>query len=360
MYVFVSIDATTCVDENVYGYGRYLNHSIDCNLKGNIVHDSEGVVHFVFTAQRDIMCGEELLFDYGDRRKEAVAHNTWLKPSSSSSSSSLTAAPTVRFSFASPESPGDFSRFKYNGVDSPTTSFLAAQSLSPTAAVNPQDNHSSSSNSPGFKFPQWDGFGSPSTSILQPLYLSPAAASSPPNLSCSPACFPPIPQSPLNSLIVNIDDAQYQPHPMSVSLALKFKRLVFQYQKLLEHVKEISKDDVENNFPFHRQTIANPSFPHSTAHFDNNFLLTNSSLLPGLIAVTARMSSKPHTKLFNYPGFILTDDEYCAFIDKFGVFTGVTAHSLRSLINKERRIKTNFIVILTPIDFDAHSNYVHL
>jgi histone-lysine N-methyltransferase SETD8 len=55
---------------------RYINHSArNANLRPKIIQRT----HLVFFATRDIAAGEELLFDYGDRRPDVVAANPWLR-----------------------------------------------------------------------------------------------------------------------------------------------------------------------------------------------------------------------------------------------------------------------------------------
>ncbi len=73
-----SFDATEPSD--AFGLARYVNHSFKhANLKGTITTDADGDMHLCFFAKRDIAAGEELLIDYGDRRKDVVAANRWLK-----------------------------------------------------------------------------------------------------------------------------------------------------------------------------------------------------------------------------------------------------------------------------------------
>ncbi|KRY74193.1 N-lysine methyltransferase SETD8-A [Trichinella pseudospiralis] len=58
--------------------GRLLNHSAKgSNLKSKIL-EVNNRPHVIFLAKRDIEAGEELLYDYGDRRKNAVEANPWL------------------------------------------------------------------------------------------------------------------------------------------------------------------------------------------------------------------------------------------------------------------------------------------
>ena len=59
--------------------GRLLNHS---RLKPNCVTktiDIGDIPYLILVAARDIDVGEELLYDYGDRSKQALESNPWLK-----------------------------------------------------------------------------------------------------------------------------------------------------------------------------------------------------------------------------------------------------------------------------------------
>ncbi len=69
-----AIDATHTLSQ-----GRYINHSRKkANVKPKVVEvDGEPQIHF-FSA-RDLKAGEELLFDYGDRRTHIVKAFDWLK-----------------------------------------------------------------------------------------------------------------------------------------------------------------------------------------------------------------------------------------------------------------------------------------
>ena len=56
-----------------------INH---CRKQSNLspkVVVADSCPHLVFVAARDIVSGEELLYDYGERRKDLVHHNPWLK-----------------------------------------------------------------------------------------------------------------------------------------------------------------------------------------------------------------------------------------------------------------------------------------
>lgn len=59
--------------------GRLLNHSRkNANVKPQLVV-VDGLPYIAFTATRDVAVGEELLFDYGERRPEQLAMFPWLK-----------------------------------------------------------------------------------------------------------------------------------------------------------------------------------------------------------------------------------------------------------------------------------------
>ncbi|KRZ50610.1 Phosphatidylinositol 4-kinase alpha [Trichinella nativa] len=59
-------------------FGRLLNHSAkDPNVKSKIVNIDDNP-RIIFVAKRDVEIGEELLYDYGDRRKDAIRAHPWL------------------------------------------------------------------------------------------------------------------------------------------------------------------------------------------------------------------------------------------------------------------------------------------
>ena len=69
-----SIDAT----EETGRLGRLVNHSrLNPNCKTTVV-DVRGVPRLVLVANKMIERGEELLYDYGDRRKESLQDHPWL------------------------------------------------------------------------------------------------------------------------------------------------------------------------------------------------------------------------------------------------------------------------------------------
>ncbi|KAF4113746.1 lysine methyltransferase 5Ab [Onychostoma macrolepis] len=80
MYYFRYHDKTYCVDatKETDRLGRLINHSKNGNLRTKL-HEINGTPHLIFLASRDIKVDEELLYDYGDRSKEAIAAHPWLK-----------------------------------------------------------------------------------------------------------------------------------------------------------------------------------------------------------------------------------------------------------------------------------------
>ncbi|XP_066509621.1 N-lysine methyltransferase KMT5A-A-like isoform X2 [Hoplias malabaricus] len=80
MYYFQHLSKNYCVDATKESgrLGRLINHSKNGNCQTRI-HDLNGVPHLILVAARDIKTGEELLYDYGDRSKEAIAAHPWLK-----------------------------------------------------------------------------------------------------------------------------------------------------------------------------------------------------------------------------------------------------------------------------------------
>ena len=59
--------------------GRFINHSkVHPNLIPKVVAIDE-MPRIIFFARTDIKKGEELLYDYNDRSKEAVSAHPWLR-----------------------------------------------------------------------------------------------------------------------------------------------------------------------------------------------------------------------------------------------------------------------------------------
>jgi histone-lysine N-methyltransferase SETD8 len=80
MYYFAFQNQEWCVDATVCGrFGRLINHSA---RHGNLVTRAlavDGIPRLCFFARRALRCGEELLYDYGDRRAAAIAAHPWLR-----------------------------------------------------------------------------------------------------------------------------------------------------------------------------------------------------------------------------------------------------------------------------------------
>ncbi|XP_076843280.1 lysine methyltransferase 5Ab [Brachyhypopomus gauderio] len=80
MYYFRYLNNNYCVDATKESdrLGRLINHSKNGNCQTK-VHNIKDVPHLILVASRDIKVEEELLYDYGDRSKEALAAHPWLK-----------------------------------------------------------------------------------------------------------------------------------------------------------------------------------------------------------------------------------------------------------------------------------------
>ncbi|XP_062874048.1 lysine methyltransferase 5Ab [Trichomycterus rosablanca] len=80
MYYFHHHNTTYCIDatKETDRLGRLINHSKNGNCQTRL-HNIKGVPHLILVASRDIKAEEELLYDYGDRSKEAIAAHPWLK-----------------------------------------------------------------------------------------------------------------------------------------------------------------------------------------------------------------------------------------------------------------------------------------
>ncbi|XP_031629517.1 N-lysine methyltransferase KMT5A-like [Contarinia nasturtii] len=79
MYYFKHKEQQWCIDatSETGKLGRLVNHSRNGNLMTKIV-SYKNKPHLVLLAKDDIKEGEELTYDYGDRRKEALIHHPWL------------------------------------------------------------------------------------------------------------------------------------------------------------------------------------------------------------------------------------------------------------------------------------------
>ncbi|KAL2092648.1 hypothetical protein ACEWY4_012446 [Coilia grayii] len=80
MYYFQFLNKTYCVDatRETERLGRLINHSKSGNCQTKL-HSIKGTPHLILVASRDIKSGEELLYDYGDRSRDAIAAHPWLK-----------------------------------------------------------------------------------------------------------------------------------------------------------------------------------------------------------------------------------------------------------------------------------------
>ncbi|XP_067932289.1 histone-lysine N-methyltransferase set-1-like isoform X1 [Watersipora subatra] len=81
MYFFSHAGKSYCIDATKESErkGRLLNHSrtkANCVTKTLDIGDKP---YLILVASRDIEPGEELVYDYGDRSKEAMENNPWLK-----------------------------------------------------------------------------------------------------------------------------------------------------------------------------------------------------------------------------------------------------------------------------------------
>uniref|UniRef100_A0A8C9LMU8 N-lysine methyltransferase KMT5A n=1 Tax=Piliocolobus tephrosceles TaxID=591936 RepID=A0A8C9LMU8_9PRIM len=80
MYYFQYLSKIYCVDatRETNRLGRLINHS-KCGNCQTKLHDIDGVPHLILIASRDIVAGEELLYDYGDCSKASTEAHPWLK-----------------------------------------------------------------------------------------------------------------------------------------------------------------------------------------------------------------------------------------------------------------------------------------
>lgn len=73
---FYSIDST----EDDGRMGRLINHSLKKdNCIPKVIHNTKGEPFIYFQAKCDIEEGTELLYDYGERKKETIISLPWLK-----------------------------------------------------------------------------------------------------------------------------------------------------------------------------------------------------------------------------------------------------------------------------------------
>lgn len=80
MYYFNYNSKNYCVDatDESGRLGRLINHSRNGNCHTKLV-DIKGRPYLILVASRDVKDGEELLYDYGDRRKSSIAAHPWLR-----------------------------------------------------------------------------------------------------------------------------------------------------------------------------------------------------------------------------------------------------------------------------------------
>lgn len=80
MYYFKWKNTIRCVDATkpTGRYGRLINHSRKAlNCKTKVVEHND-IPHLIFIALRDIEADEEILYDYGERDRNAIRSNPWL------------------------------------------------------------------------------------------------------------------------------------------------------------------------------------------------------------------------------------------------------------------------------------------
>ena len=70
----MAIDATADDDS----MGRLINHSSDDPNVVMKIFIVDRQPHVVFLASKDISSGQEVQYDYGERRKDVLAANPWL------------------------------------------------------------------------------------------------------------------------------------------------------------------------------------------------------------------------------------------------------------------------------------------
>ncbi len=80
MYYFESRGKLLCMDATAESkhLGRLVNHSRKPNLITKVI-EINNIPHLVLLASKDIECGEEILYDYGERNSKAIRYNQWLK-----------------------------------------------------------------------------------------------------------------------------------------------------------------------------------------------------------------------------------------------------------------------------------------
>lgn len=58
--------------------GRLLNHSVSGNCTTKVISIKDDP-YLILVASKHIKPGEELLYDYGERNKDAIASHPWLQ-----------------------------------------------------------------------------------------------------------------------------------------------------------------------------------------------------------------------------------------------------------------------------------------
>lgn len=71
--LFCSVDATS----ESHRLGRLVNHSRSGNLMPKVIEIKDRP-HLLLVARSDILPGEELLYDYGDRSRVSLKYHPWL------------------------------------------------------------------------------------------------------------------------------------------------------------------------------------------------------------------------------------------------------------------------------------------
>jgi len=81
LYFFKAQNKSWCLDatEETGRLGRLINHSkLHPNVKPKVVIYN-GSPRIIFISTCDIPKGQELLYDYGERRRDVIAKNPWLR-----------------------------------------------------------------------------------------------------------------------------------------------------------------------------------------------------------------------------------------------------------------------------------------
>ncbi len=108
MFHFQHIGKKLCMDatEETGHLGRLLNHSVhraNCVPKVRVFGNSPRILLY---AKRYIFKGEELLYDYGDRRPDVVNSNPWLSKKSETVEKTVFVSVTSEMVFENTEGDG--------------------------------------------------------------------------------------------------------------------------------------------------------------------------------------------------------------------------------------------------------------